>query len=128
VWKGGKTTHRVLKRLVAEAFVPNPNGYKYVRVKDGNTENCDADNLEWVEKREYWKIRKKIPQKQKAYAFTPAKCRPGCIHQEIWHGNVMCCCYIFNEGHRRPCPPGPKCTEYKPKKANNGRAASLPEL
>lgn len=36
-----------LARLVAEAFVPNPNGYNIVYHKDGNKLNCRADNLEW---------------------------------------------------------------------------------
>lgn len=35
---------------VAKAFVPNPNKYKYIRYKDGYTENCRASNLEWVQK------------------------------------------------------------------------------
>lgn len=37
----------------------------------------------------------------------------GCLH---WYGdyeNNRCCNYIFDVGHRRPCPPGEKCTEYR---------------
>jgi hypothetical protein len=36
--------------LVAEAFVPNPEGYEYVRPIDRNMANCRADNLKWEEK------------------------------------------------------------------------------
>ena len=36
-----------LHRLVAQHFVPNPNGYKEVNHKDGNKLNNCADNLEW---------------------------------------------------------------------------------
>lgn len=41
----GKTL--VLHRLLAEAFVPNPNSYKVVNHKDGDKGNCSITNLEW---------------------------------------------------------------------------------
>jgi hypothetical protein len=37
-----------LHRVVAEAFVPNPNNYPVVDHLDNNKRNCRADNLEWV--------------------------------------------------------------------------------
>lgn len=37
-----------LHRLVAETFIPNPNGLKTVRHIDGDTFNNNVDNLEWV--------------------------------------------------------------------------------
>lgn len=40
-----------LHRLVAEAFVPNPNNLPVVDHLDTNKKNCRADNLEWVTQR-----------------------------------------------------------------------------
>ena len=42
----GKTV-RVAK-AVAQAFVPNPNGFEFQGYKDGNKDNCRADNIEWI--------------------------------------------------------------------------------
>ena len=37
----------LLHRLVAEHFIPNPYGYKYVNHIDGDKTNNDCNNLEW---------------------------------------------------------------------------------
>ena len=44
----GKTTTRDVHRLVAEAFIPNPDNLPEVNHKDENHLNNQADNLEWV--------------------------------------------------------------------------------
>lgn len=36
-----------IHRLVAMAFIPNPNGYKEINHKDENKLNNNVDNLEW---------------------------------------------------------------------------------
>lgn len=46
--KNGKIKNHYIHRLVAEAFIPNPNNYEEVNHKDFNKDNNIIDNLEWV--------------------------------------------------------------------------------
>ena len=45
-------------RLVAEAFIPNPNGYDTVDHIDGNKLNNNVENLQWLSRgcRLLWKM------------------------------------------------------------------------
>lgn len=45
--KKGKQHWVTVHRLVAEAWVPNPNNYKQINHKDEDVMNADASNLEW---------------------------------------------------------------------------------
>lgn len=45
----GKSTTRFIHRLLAEAFIPNPNNYKVVNHKDENKLNNSLNNLEWCD-------------------------------------------------------------------------------
>lgn len=47
--QNGGVEEKRIDYMVAETFVPNPNGYTKIRHIDGNPENNSADNLEWVE-------------------------------------------------------------------------------
>jgi len=44
----GKVRFTRIHRLVAEAFIPNPNNLREVNHKDGNKQNNTVENLEWV--------------------------------------------------------------------------------
>lgn len=49
--KDGKKKDCKLHRLLALAFIPNPNDYECVNHKDGNKLNNRLDNLEWCTKK-----------------------------------------------------------------------------
>lgn len=47
LYKAGKRKEYLVHRLVAQAFIPNPNGLSQVNHKDEDVTNNKVENLEW---------------------------------------------------------------------------------
>lgn len=64
----GKPKNCTIHRLVAQAFIPNPNNYPQVNHKDENKQNNNAYNLEWCSRIyniNYNELSKRIKHKTK---------------------------------------------------------------
>lgn len=77
LWENGKKFNMSVHRLVATAFIDNPNGYDEVNHKDEDKTNNNVNNLEWcshkynmnygtrnlkqsIAMKKYWKQRKAV--------------------------------------------------------------------
>lgn len=69
--KDGKSRVHRIHRLVAIAFIPNPDNLPEVNHKDENTANNNVDNLEWCTKL-YNLNYSNIPQRGKEYVIAAA--------------------------------------------------------
>jgi hypothetical protein len=48
LYRNGRSSTQLIHRLVAEAFIPNPNNYPVVDHIDGNPNNNTVQNLRWA--------------------------------------------------------------------------------
>lgn len=68
LYKNGKCFYKLIHKLVAEAYIPNPNNLETVDHIDFNKENNNVSNLRWMTNKE------NSMRKNKNYGMTVLSC------------------------------------------------------
>lgn len=80
----GKSISSRIHRLVAQAFIPNPQNYPCVNHIDGNKQNNKVENLEWCTQKQNFEHAKCTG----LWAYNhPYKCKP--VYQYDFEGNFI---------------------------------------
>lgn len=87
--KDGKNQKKKVHRLVAEAFLPNPNGFPQVNHKDENKANNSADNLEWCTNQYNINYSVGLHPKRKSYYRKPTRWTKRVRQIDIESGEVI---------------------------------------
>jgi hypothetical protein len=111
--KNGKRIWKYVHRLVAEAFLENPNHYKEVNHKDECKENNHVENLEWCDRSYNINYGTGVQRSAKKQINDPTKSKRvdqinpktgEVIHQ--WASTNECGRNGFNQGHVAACARG----------------------
>ena len=108
--KNGKHKNYYAHRLVAEAFLPNPNNYKEVNHKDECKTNNVVSNLEWCDRKynhNYGTINERISQSQSKPVLQYDL--EGNFIKE-WKSTMECCRNGYNQGAVAACCQGKRKT------------------
>jgi len=90
LWKDNKATLQAVHRLVAIAFIPNPEGKETVNHKDGNPLNNSVENLEWASYSENQKHAYETGLMKIKRNYFPKNSRKVIAYHEITGEEIIC--------------------------------------
>ncbi len=99
LWKNGKAKYHAVHRIVAEAFIPNPEGKPMVNHIDENKSNNHAGNLEWVTHIENCYHGTGIQRMSKALTNHPRKSKQVAMYTK--DGEMICVFPSLREAERK---------------------------
>ena len=88
-------------RLVAEAFIPNPNNYPQVNHIDGNKLNNKVENLEWCTNEYNMKEACRLGLRDHIYKKGKEHCRSVKVNQYDLQGNFIKTWYCVKRSEER---------------------------
>ena len=113
--KNGKKKRYLVHRLVAEAFLPNPNNLPQVNHRDENKLNNNAENLEWCSAK--YNINFGTRNEKVAEKNTNGKCSKTVLQYDLegnfireWKSTAECGKNGFNQGNVAECCQGKRKT------------------
>ncbi len=103
LWKNKQRYRKRVHRLVAEAFIPNPDKKPEVNHKDCNPKNNNIDNLEWVTTSENQLYSSKLGRKSYLQEVNGENSKLHKIVEQIdlHNDNIINIYYGTNEAHRQ---------------------------
>ena len=110
LYKNGKMKNEYVHRLVALAFIPNPNGLPQVNHKDEDKQNNYVDNLEWCDatyNNNYGTHTQRVVEthrdkgtyeqaRERWFSTNPSKTNPKTRGKNAYAKKVMCENHIFD--------------------------------
>ena len=81
--KNGKSKTYKVHRLVAIAFIPNPNNYPYINHKDEDKTNNNVENLEWCSHKYNLNYGTAIERRSEAIKLSPLKQRKAVVQLSL---------------------------------------------
>ena len=108
--KNGKVKKFLVHRLVAEAFLPNPDNLPEVNHKDENKQNNNVENLEWCDRTHNVNYGTAIERMIKTASKSVLQYTLDGQFVREWESTAECGRNGFNQGHVAECCQGKRKT------------------